>query len=680
MNIVDIFPYFNEKELLELRINLLQDHVDKFIICDANRTHSGKPKEFTLKTTLNELNLLSEKIKIIEVDLSIYDNDNSPLGNWKRERFQRNAAQHFINTDDVCIVSDCDEIINPNFIKYYVKSALSALDYILRIPMINLCGKANLQVLDENYNSRQSSAAYICLHNHIKQYSLSEMREIYTLTSYNQKNIWLTDNNKIENAGWHFSWMGDAERMINKYQSFMHCDDYIVNSIYTYSNQSIEDFMNSYIPTDNAVDPLGRTDHILKEYDIKLLPDKLFQLPNVMNLLLPKYVNFEENWFNYSDLYLKMIDRFPSGSKFVEIGCWKGQSAYFMCNNIIKSKKEIEFFCIDTWQGSEEHIKNYDLTNLYETFLNNMKLVESYYFPLKLDSISASKRFKDNSLDFVFIDAAHDYDSVKADILAWLPKVKKNGILAGHDYYPNSLDYCGVYVAVNEIFDKNSIEQLGDCFIIDLNKINETTSQQNTTTLLSILEKNPLLSTDKNTVCFKKYPDKWMYYNYFHSYVENFYEKEFSKYQNKPIDFCEIGIDTGASFFIWNEYFHKDSNILGIDIQTDRINCKYDEHNFNNVSYIIKNAYDSKLVNILTDFDIIIDDGPHTLESQISCINLYFPKLKKDGVLIIEDVASLDYIDELTATVPEKYRQNIRVINLIDIDNRFDSILFVINK
>lgn len=89
-----------------------------------------------------------------------------------------------------------------------------------------------------------------------------------------------------------------------------------------------------------------------------------------------------------------------------------------------------------------------------------------------MDSISASKRFKDNSLDFVFIDAAHDYESVKADILAWLPKVKNNGILAGHDYYPEHPEYCGVYQAVHEIFDKKFIKQSGDCFIIELDRIN----------------------------------------------------------------------------------------------------------------------------------------------------------------------------------------------------------------
>ena len=69
---------------------------------------------------------------------------------------------------------------------------------------------------------------------------------------------------------------------------------------------------------------------------------------------------------------------------------------------------------------------------------------------VKKSSVEASKDFKDGSLDLVYIDAAHDYESVKQDILTWLPKIKKGGFIAGHDYRydPN----IGVYNAVNDIF------------------------------------------------------------------------------------------------------------------------------------------------------------------------------------------------------------------------------------
>jgi predicted O-methyltransferase YrrM len=69
---------------------------------------------------------------------------------------------------------------------------------------------------------------------------------------------------------------------------------------------------------------------------------------------------------------------------------------------------------------------------------------------IDLHSIDASKSYKDGTFDLVFIDAMHDYESVKTDILAWLPKVKPGGILAGHDYM-HAGEHAGVGRAVDEV-------------------------------------------------------------------------------------------------------------------------------------------------------------------------------------------------------------------------------------
>ena len=82
------------------------------------------------------------------------------------------------------------------------------------------------------------------------------------------------------------------------------------------------------------------------------------------------------------------------------------------------------------------------------------------------DSGMSVDLFEDNSLDFVFIDASHEYEDVKNDILAWLPKVKRGGILAGHDYYVNQDWFSGVKKAVNEIF--SDFETSEDCFIVNV--------------------------------------------------------------------------------------------------------------------------------------------------------------------------------------------------------------------
>jgi hypothetical protein len=76
---------------------------------------------------------------------------------------------------------------------------------------------------------------------------------------------------------------------------------------------------------------------------------------------------------------------------------------------------------------------------------------------LRLTSVEASKRFKDNSIDLIFIDADHAYESIREDIQSWLPKVKKGGIICGHDY---SGQEKGVIKAVDELLGKDKIETI----------------------------------------------------------------------------------------------------------------------------------------------------------------------------------------------------------------------------
>ena len=106
-----------------------------------------------------------------------------------------------------------------------------------------------------------------------------------------------------------------------------------------------------------------------------------------------------------------------------------------MCVEIANSNKNIEFYCVDNWKGSIEHLGNPELPKLYEIFTKNMEPVKDHYTPVKMNSLEAVNLFPNESLDFVFIDASHEYEDVKEDIKAWLPKVKIGGILAGHDYH-----------------------------------------------------------------------------------------------------------------------------------------------------------------------------------------------------------------------------------------------------
>lgn len=172
---------------------------------------------------------------------------------------------------------------------------------------------------------------------------------------------------------------------------------------------------------------------------------------------------FGEDWFSYPGLYRSMVETFPSGSRFVEVGSWKGKSSAFMCVEIANSGKKMEFYCVDTWLGSSEHRGFEGMESLYEQFVDNMRPLEGYYAPMRTESLKAAATFDDESLDFVFIDASHEYEDVKADIMAWLPKVRRGGILAGHDYYLGYDYFPGVKRAVDECL--SDFETSENCFI-----------------------------------------------------------------------------------------------------------------------------------------------------------------------------------------------------------------------
>lgn len=161
---------------------------------------------------------------------------------------------------------------------------------------------------------------------------------------------------------------------------------------------------------------------------------------------------FGPNWFGFDSLYRNMVTSNENGAHFVEVGSFMGKSTSFMAVEIINSGKKIKFDAIDTWIGSDEDahhsmeiIKD---GRLYEVFLENMKDLLDYCTPIRTTSVEGAKLYKDKSLDFVLIDAAHDYDNVKADILAWLPKVKEGGVLAGDDW-----GFEGVNKAVEELLE-----------------------------------------------------------------------------------------------------------------------------------------------------------------------------------------------------------------------------------
>lgn len=175
------------------------------------------------------------------------------------------------------------------------------------------------------------------------------------------------------------------------------------------------------------------------------------------------YQNIGENWFTYPNFYSSIVNTHPAGSKFIEVGSWRGRSACFLGVEIHNSGKDIKLDCVDTWEGSEEHI-GYEILKedgLYKEFIKNISPISNIINPIRMTSLEASKLYEDESIDVVFLDASHEYQDVLNDLIAWYPKVKRGGIFSGHDY-PT---WQQVVKAVDEFFPSRNFTVSENCWI-----------------------------------------------------------------------------------------------------------------------------------------------------------------------------------------------------------------------
>lgn len=168
----------------------------------------------------------------------------------------------------------------------------------------------------------------------------------------------------------------------------------------------------------------------------------------------------EPNYFDYSKFY-DWISEQPY-TVFVEVGSWLGHSISYLAQKL-QHKANAKIYAIDLFDDSYALKKHKFLEGKrYEIFQNNLKKanVEDVVIPIKSVSWDAAMLFPDQSVDFVFIDADHSYESVKKDIDAWLPKIRKNGIISGHDY--GNGNPSGVKKAVDE--KVSSFQLKGSCW------------------------------------------------------------------------------------------------------------------------------------------------------------------------------------------------------------------------
>ena len=236
MKIYDCFMFFDEDMLLDLRLNIMDKYVDKFVITEATYTHSGSPKKLIFD--INKFSKFKDKIIYIAVDqqppdlLEIKESDNDELdtrgqklvlNGYKRDNYQRQKAQQALNNiepEDWIIINDIDEIPDlKNIDMRKVKNKLLIFKqniyyykFNLLYPSVSWFGSRACK--KKNFLSPQ----WLRNTKH-KKYPLWRLDIIFSKKKYN-------DIFYVNNGGWHFTNIKSPEDIEKKLMNYTHHDEF----------------------------------------------------------------------------------------------------------------------------------------------------------------------------------------------------------------------------------------------------------------------------------------------------------------------------------------------------------------------------------------------------------------------------------------------------------------------
>ena len=281
MKIYDCFMYFDEDIVLDVRLNVLDKYVDKFVIIESEFNHKGEKRnplfdinkfikfkdkiEYILIGTMpNEIESISEKDSKNEIYRK------SIFNAWKRENYQRNQIKKGLisaSNEDWVIISDLDEI--PNLEKINIKEIKEDLIFFKQDMMYY---KFNLKLKDYKWvGSKACKIKNLISPQWIrdikdKKYSWWRIDTFFSKRKY--KNIFF-----VKDGGWHFSYLKNPKNIEKKLKSYLHHIDYDLNPV---GEKGIEEMINNKraiynIKADQKNNKFGG-ENILSKIDINLLP------------------------------------------------------------------------------------------------------------------------------------------------------------------------------------------------------------------------------------------------------------------------------------------------------------------------------------------------------------------------------------------------------------------------
>ena len=261
--IYDCFCFFNELDLLELRLNILDPYVDYFVISEASVTHTGVAKPYYFEENKERFSKFLHKIIHLKIEDSPFDFINLPsvdtstpdgecvndIHNFiktQTKAFDRQTQTHYgrdfyqkecirrgllnCTDDDIIISSDCDEIPNPEVIK--------TIDTFINDAPFFMLSQTTYYYYLNLLKERDWKGSRIGVYKNLKKYSYNELR------NNNEKAV------NIPDGGWHFSFMGGPDKVKTKIQSYSAQEmnnPHVINSISNNINNGIDPFFRGQL-------------------------------------------------------------------------------------------------------------------------------------------------------------------------------------------------------------------------------------------------------------------------------------------------------------------------------------------------------------------------------------------------------------------------------------------------
>lgn len=205
--IVDCFTFYNELEILEFRLAELNDIVDHFILVEATYTHAGNKKELFFDSNKDRYSKYLDKI--IHVIVEDMPNTNNAWDNerWQRICIDRGMSAIKLNDVDIIIISDADEVPDPRILKK-IKNKKLIIDKIFALEQDLYYYNLTFKKVKKWYKS--------------KIVNYLDYKTKYKNNSNSIRMHMLGSCDIIHKGGWHFSYFGDTDFIINKIQNFAH--------------------------------------------------------------------------------------------------------------------------------------------------------------------------------------------------------------------------------------------------------------------------------------------------------------------------------------------------------------------------------------------------------------------------------------------------------------------------